>query len=308
MTCEFCGGDAFTSHQALEMMLGMREPFEYCECQACGCLKLNTVPEDMGRYYPADHYYAHVFELDARARVRRLILRIAVSFPGTRGVLDRLFHIQTIQYIQSFQLAPQMRILDVGSGVGRFVRDLRSAGFRTAVGVDPFIASDMSDEFGIVVRKLSFADAEDGWDRIMFHHSFEHVPNQVETLRTVKAKLAPGGLCIVRIPVVNWAWKHYGSHWVQLDAPRHLYLHTEKSFRLAAAEAGLRVVDTRFDSTDFQFWGSELYRQNVPLKDGVGHLTAHFSRNQLQEFRRRSEDLNRKGLGDQAIFFLRGDP
>ena len=304
MSCEFCGGDAFTSHQVLEMMFGTREPFEYRECTSCGCIKRHSQPGDLSRYYPADGYYAHTFRLDARARVRRALLRLAVRYPRSRKLLSRVVPMQTVDFIQSFGLERGMRILDVGSGVGRLIRDLRSAGFRNAVGIDPFIGSDLQDDYGVVVRKIDLNQADGGWDRIMFHHSFEHVDNPVETLRIVGSRLAPGGMCIIRIPVANWAWRQYGANWVQLDAPRHAYLHTEKSLGMAAQQAGLRMVESRYDSTDFQFWGSELYVRNIPLQKASANLTEYFSRDQLQEFRRRAEDLNRKRLGDQAMFFF----
>ena len=129
--------------------------------------------------------------------------------------------------------------------------------------------------------------------------------DQVGTLRLAQSKLARNGICIVRIPIVNWAWKEYKTDWVQLDPPRHQTLHTEKSFGLAAEQAGLTVFDTVHDSLGFQFWGSELIRRGVPLETGMAHLSDYFSKSRLQEFNRHAEELNQKRRGDQAIFFLR---
>jgi hypothetical protein len=91
---------------------------------------------------------------------------------------------------------------------------------------------------------------------------------------------------------------------VQLDPPRHLCVHTEKSFRLAAAQAGFRVARVIYDSWELQFWGSELYQKDIPLHTGQKELAQHFSSGELHNFRRRADELNTRGLGDQAIFFL----
>jgi SAM-dependent methyltransferase len=42
--------------------------------------------------------------------------------------------------------------------------------------------------------------------------------------------LACKGIIVVRIPAVSsYAWERYGVAWMQLDAPRHFFLHSPKS-------------------------------------------------------------------------------
>ena len=67
----------------------------------------------------------------------------------------------------------------------------------------------------------------------MFHHSFEHLPDPIETLERVYRLMPSGGNCLIRIPLVSSeAWKKYGPHWVQLDAPRHFFLYSIESLKL----------------------------------------------------------------------------
>jgi len=103
-------------------------------------------------------------------------------------------------------------------------------------------------------------------------------------------------------------WSMYGVHWVQIDAPRHLFIHTETSLQRTATRAGLRVRDIIFDSTEFQLWGSEQYKMNIPLEDARSYQKnperGIFTRGQMREFRRMAGRLNRTGQGDQAAFFL----
>jgi predicted SAM-dependent methyltransferase len=144
----------------------------------------------------------------------------------------------------------------------------------------------------------------------MFHHSLEHMPDQVATLRTASELLAPGGMCLVRIPTVSsYAWKHYGSNWAQCDAPRHLFLHSKASLHLVATAAGFELVKVIYDSTEFQFWASEQYIRDTPLWSedsyAVNPSRSGFSREVIESFRRRADELNRQEQGDQAVFVLR---
>jgi hypothetical protein len=304
MACEFCGSTDFTSHHAREMMHGFRDEFEYLECKSCGCIKIASVPDDLARYYPADSYYSYRLKKSLRTRLRRLHLRLMLSSPLAARLSTPVFRLKTLDWIRMFGLARNMRILDVGSGGALFIRDLRSAGYAGALGLDPYIATDIHDETGLAVKKAHLSEINGPWDRIMFHHSLEHIADQIGTLATVRGKLSERGQCIVRIPLASWAWQNYGKDWVQLDPPRHLCIHTEKSFRMAAAKAGLKVNRVIYDSSEFQFWGSELYQKDIPLQTGQQELAKHFSAAGLADFRRRSEDLNRQGLGDQALFLL----
>ena len=101
------------------------------------------------------------------------------------------------------------------------------------------------------------------------------------------------------------AWEEYRTDWVQLDAPRHFYLHTRKSMAYLAAEAGLAIVDCYCDSSSFQFLGSELYRRGISLDQGATASEAHFTVEQIADFDARTRTLNEQGRGDQAVFLLR---
>ncbi len=146
------------------------------------------------------------------------------------------------------------------------------------------------------------------WDIITFHHSFEHVPDPSNVLRTVKRLLAPQGVCVLRVPTVPcWAWEHYGTNWVQLDAPRHLFLHSPDSIAVLAANSGLELFNTVYDSTRFQFSGSEKLARGVPLREreALNWTAAPKRLWEKWDHGRRAERLNREARGDQAVFYLK---
>ncbi len=156
-------------------------------------------------------------------------------------------------------------ILDVGCGSGDLLVELRDAGFSNLTGADPFIASDHI-RAGVPLWKREIGDVEGRFALVMMHHTFEHVTDPASTLAAAARLLVPGGRVLIRLPVADSdAWREYGTDWVQLDAPRHIFLHTARSLGRLARDAGLHVVSRTHDSTAFQFWGSEQYRRGIPF-------------------------------------------
>lgn len=314
--CEICQNHAGNKiHSVREMMLGLREVFQYLECQACGCLQLVEPPEDMGRYYPPD-YTAFGGNERSRSSIFQA-MRHAVrkrrnqAFFKPRGWLDRVL-INRYDYLQLKAFARigvnrRACILDVGCGSGVLLADLKELGYESLLGVDRFIPQSIDDQNRVRIVKGELQDLKGtSWDAIMFHHSFEHMPDPAKVLRLTADLLRAGGRCLIRIPVLGWAWRHYGVNWVQIDAPRHLFLHTDKSFRLIAHEAGLEVHKVSYDSNEFQFWVSELYSRNVDLASvDVTRPQTVFSKSEMQNFRLQARRLNAEGRGDAAVFDLR---
>jgi len=279
------------------MMFGLRDQFTYTECSGCGRLRLQDPPADLSRYYPRD-YYSLSTQNGLKGRARSLFLLLGRW--GLREALQRIVPLPVVTYIHLLELKPQMRILDVGGGSGQLAKQLRDSGFPHAYSIDLFTSAETS-----YAGRGTLSEVEGKWDRIMFHHSLEHMPDQVRALAEAREKLSPEGLCLVRMPVAAWAWKNYGTDWVQLDCPRHLSIHTSRSMEQAASLAGLTIAKTVYDSSAFQIWGSELYRKGVPLMEGMKRLHDYFSRAELARFKEQADALNRAGTGDQAAFILR---
>jgi SAM-dependent methyltransferase len=295
-------------------MFGYRDSFDYFECPQCGCLQILEVPGDLSKHYPPAYYSFVPFEPRAVSFIKGFAKRLRGTYAASgRGILGRalfrMFPQPELRPLARVGLSRNSRILDVGCGNGRFVQLLKEAGFERVLGVDPYIEGDRQYANGLRILKRSLQQVGGEWDLIMFHHSFEHIPDPLETLQHSAAILSNGGCCLIRIPTVSsYAWRHYGVCWVQLDAPRHFFLHSVTSIRLLAAKAGLRVKEVIYDATEFQFWGSEQYLRDVPLNAEQSYAQCPsesiFSDAQIQSFRVRADWLNRHGEGDQAAFYL----
>jgi len=309
IACAICGNRTGNSeYTAREMMFGTCDAFTYIECGACGCVQLATPPADMGRYYPPSYYSLSGSML---ARVANW-LRDEYAYTGT-GVFGRMvfslfpkFGLQTIKQQQWSQSA---RILDVGCGTGAILRVLARHGYRHVHGIDPYLAQDIQVSSTLRIEKRALDAMTGVWDVVMFNHSLEHIPAQLETLRHARRLLAPGGVCFVRIPTASsYAWEHYRTDWVSLDAPRHYFLHSHKSINLVAAQAGFHVNAIVQESSAFQFWASEQYRRGISLMAPQSYMTnplrSSFSWRQIRAYQAQADELNRTNRGDEIAIVL----
>lgn len=305
--CSICGNaEGNRVHEATERMLGLGGRFHYLECNACGCLQLLDPPADLGRYYPQDYYSFNPSKAaGAVSALKDAMARRVINYRMTgRGLLGRWVAGRTgaFAWMRSDAWRWDARILDVGCGNGSLLRDLHRYGFRQLTGADPFISADITFAPGCVIRKTDVHGISGPFDLIMLNHAFEHMPDPLATLTRIREVLAPGGHAMIRIPVAgSWAWEHYGTRWVQLDAPRHFHLHTDRSMRKLTEAAGLVWVTAINDSSEFQFTGSETYLKGFRLGDSRVRFTVR----ELRRFELRAAKLNQEGRGDTSTYYLR---
>ena len=318
LECRACGVQAESEvHVLSEMMYGSRETFDYVLCSYCGCLQIAKVPGDLARHYPSDYYslqprqeppaptglkgwlmrwYAQSAVLrpdDAVARAFRSVLPVPTAFLEIGDYL-----------VEAGLTSRYARILDVGCGASPSrLAAMRRLGFSAAEGLDPYVPENLSYE-GIPVYRRTIDQQPGEYDLIMFHHSLEHVTEPYIALREAARLLHPRGTCLVRIPVMGtYFWRHFGTDWVELDAPRHLQLLTVKSMDCLAKRVGLRVRKTAFDSEAWELAASTRYQRGIPLRSTPKPADG-FSASELAAFSSKASELNAKADGGRACFYL----
>jgi 2-polyprenyl-3-methyl-5-hydroxy-6-metoxy-1,4-benzoquinol methylase len=301
MKCQVCSNDKENqTYEAQERMFRSGDNFRYFQCSECMCLQIEEFPPNMAKYYPDNYYSYNTLNRDNKIENFLLGLRNKYAVFG-RGFIGKLISYkypnQALESLKLLQIKNSTTILDVGCGSGTLLYRLRELGLTNLLGIDPFNEKDIQYKNGLIIEKRDIYNVEGKWDIVMFHHSFEHIHEPENVLRTVASLLAPEGHCIVRIPTSSsYAWNHYGVNWVQLDAPRHLFLHSVKSMNILSERAGLDLWKVVYDSTSYQFSGSETYaREEPPI----------FSKKEISAFSKRAKELNETKQGDQAVFYLR---
>lgn len=327
--CRICGNDEGNKPYVVqEMQFGSREKFDYFECDHCGCLQIAEVPEDLSRHYPSNYFSFQNVEPT-----------VAYSKPGLPGFKQRLISRQLTQHYfrqrtllgewlaqrssmsgdyplwvrdksLNLGLTPDSQILDVGCGKGQLLLDLHELGFTNLLGIDPFLEADITYDNGVRVLKKNLIELDQQFQFIMLHHSFEHMPDQIGTLKTLKQLLGPEGFVLIRIPIAgSYCWRKYGVHWAALDAPRHIFLHTPKSLGLIASKMGFDIAEVVYDAEGYSHWASEQYRMGIPLMDDrsykINASLSPFTREQIAAFIALDAQLNASGQADIAAFFLR---
>jgi 2-polyprenyl-3-methyl-5-hydroxy-6-metoxy-1,4-benzoquinol methylase len=314
MQCRICSNEKDNaSYEAQEMMFGYRDAFCYFQCSKCNCLQIGMIPSDMSRYYP-ENYSSHKL-LSNLNQIKQFIINLRNKYAVLNiGLIGKLLYARyphsALRSLCVIPLRKDSNILDVGCGEGKLLCSVSELGFKNLLGVDPLIKKDIQYRNGLKILRKTIHDVEDKWDLIMFHHSFEHLPDPLETLQKVSSLLKSNGVCLVRIPTVSsYAWRHYGIKWVQLDAPRHFFLYSVEGMKILADRTGFELCNIVYDSTSFQFWGSEQYKMDIPLCDSNSYAmnpeNSIFSRVEIADFAKRAEELNAANQGDQAIFYLR---
>jgi SAM-dependent methyltransferase len=306
-------------------MFGLAEEFSYAECASCGTCRLDVIPADLGSYYPQNYYSV---ELDPEHELGRIGVRQFAAAVGRSRLLGQdligrlsvtLLHRRQFQTLMALLHSVKRaglpdgahtRVLDVGSGSGMLVYALSLSGLGDVTGVDPYTAGDRVLGTGARLLRRELDDVEGRYDLVMFHHSLEHVPDPLRTLKLAVSLLSADGRLLIRMPTVSSeAFERYGSQWVQFDAPRHITIFSRNGMHMLAANAGLEVVEAWDDSTSFQFWGSEQVVARIPLESPTSQMVdpaaSAFSRTQIAEWERHSRQLNARGRGDQGVWVLR---
>jgi SAM-dependent methyltransferase len=309
------------------MLFGTREAFAYLRCRGCGAMRIATVPADLARHYPPDYYEGgggdtveaapaprnpltalagwardRALLLDRRRRLARWTRRWA---PPASADVRRASGFTRRAGLHSFDDP----ILDVGCGWRAVnLANLRKVGFRQLLGIDPFLEGD-GEYAGIPLRRRSLEEQTGSFQAITFHHSFEHVPDPEATLVAAAKRLRPGGVVLIRTPVMGtYFWERFGTAWWELDPPRHLWVHTQASLEILARLAGLSLVDVVWDSSYLELIASEQIARDVAWREHGSWYRdppAGFDDETIAEYRALITRLNRDGRAGRAGFYLR---
>ncbi len=319
--CPVCTGGQFRQVEGRDLLYGLPGVFRYFQCLACSCVFLADRIADLSACYPSRYYsYASAPppKRDSAWVAWLKACRTTYALGGNMRLGRALNALKPAAPLY-FSLARaginvNSRVLEVGCGSGTLLAGMRRDGFRNLTGIDRFLPTQAArEETGLKILSgdvTALCEREsNAYDLIMLHHTLEHMYNHAEMLGTLRSLLAPAGALFVSMPMVGYGWRQYGPHWSNLDAPRHLLIHSDTSFRMLYEKAGFEELASEHNSTAYfliiseqnkhgtDYWGPNSYQtdpRNTPFND-----------RQLQEFATLTDKLNRKRDADSAWFLLR---
>lgn len=206
--------------------------FDYFQCECCGLVFMDPVPEDLRRYYEGGYQ----------------------EIPAT------LAELREVAKSERYRLEPVLRykqsgkLLEIGPWMGIFSSNAKDAGFEvSALEIDQQCVNFLNDIVG--VRAFQSADPATTIDRlekfdvIALWHCLEHLAEPWRMLRKAAAHLAPGGILLVAIPnIESYEFRLLKERWRNLDAPRHLTFYPMSA--LISLCEGARLITLEATTTD----------------------------------------------------------
>ncbi len=304
--CRICGSSDGVIDVFPEKIFGTFEKFEYFECNECGCVQIIDIPEDMSQYYPEEygsHTPVSAKKIKPYKRMICKILLTASSRPFFKSFLQRVLKQSSIfRWLLTAGVSNESKVLDVGCGMGGLLCKMWNCGVHTLVGIDPFIPSPINYKKNFHIIKGDINQISEQFDLIICNHSLEHMPNQ-NILGVLRDLLTEQGCLIIRIPLSQkYLWKTFRENWAQLDPPRHLFLHSEKSFHKLADSNGFEVFQTFNECHAGSVASSEKLKKNLSYSLSNKKVFTDEERKNFVQF---AKKLRLNNEGDQATFFLK---
>lgn len=307
-----------------EQMFWTNEEFTYWECEFCWAISLQDNIIDFSKYYDKSQYYSmvniqkslfHTFKIIYWNILYRpwilsnIILGILTIF--YRVVLKEVYESIKIEkrrikfYTKNWLLSNKhVKILDVWSGEWHRLLKLESLWFKNLTWLDPYIEKThrISSNIELIKEEIDKFPYENYFDLINLSHSLEHMYDHDKIINKIARFVKKSWVIMISIPIKNKAYEIYKESWFQIDAPRHIIIHTVESFKKTIERNWLEIIDHIFDSWAKQFFISEFYKKNISMYDWSKKWLRKYN---FSYYMRISELYNEKSLWDQAIFLLK---
>lgn len=241
--CPFCHSSSINKAFSIKDYSISQETFELFKCQTCTLLFTQNPPleSNIGRYYESNQYISHS--------------------DTTKGVIAKTYH-----WIRTFMLTKKRmiidplcqikKVIDIGSGTGYFLNEMKSHGFEV-LGIEK---NKSARDFSIEHFKIDVRDPEtllsgtlmNTFDVATMWHVLEHIYAPKLYLTAIRNALTQNGYLIIAVPnYQSYDATHYKEHWAAYDVPRHLWHFDYKTIQQLVHPIGFKLMDIKrmpFDS------------------------------------------------------------
>ena len=263
--CPVCEGEKISLKFNIKDHSITGETFPVFSCSTCTFLFTQDVPSEneIGKYYASSSYISHS---DTK-----------------EGLINSLYHkVRKITLkakrilVQKLAGKSKGNILDIGSGTGAFLNEMKMNGWSvTGIEADEVAGNIAHAKYHIVSQEPNELFSLPGqYDVITMWHVLEHVHKLNEYLERIKELITKDGLFIVAVPNPASRDAHaYGTFWAGYDVPRHLYHFSPESMQVLMKKHGFEIIKIKpmwYDSFYVSLL-SEKYR-----KGRINYLRAFF--------------------------------
>ncbi len=244
-TCPLCTCSQSRTFQRIAVTRGPATGFyELRQCEACELIHVDPRLHDgvLSRLYDEDFYFSTGWAL--------------------QGVAELVMH--QIQCTRQRRVQRHVRsgaLLDIGSGDGRFVNHMATAGWN-ATGLDfspsaQALAQGRNAGGRFLCGSIFDHDfAPESVDVVTLWQVLEHIGEPREFLERTHALLRPGGVFIAAVPNIDGlSARLAGERWWGLDVPRHLVHYSPRTLCAALEHTGFEVLRINHLSLQYDPYG-----------------------------------------------------
>jgi 2-polyprenyl-3-methyl-5-hydroxy-6-metoxy-1,4-benzoquinol methylase len=233
--CPVCGSASIKNVLTAKDHTVSGETFTIMECGSCTLRFTQDTPgvASISPYYKAEDYISHT--------------------NTSKGLVNRLYQsirkrtmVRKRKLVEKFTGNKNGNLLDVGSGVGSFVNEMKQNGWQ-ATGLEP---DEDARRTAKELYKLDLADSKEfyqlspnSFDAITMWHVLEHVHDLSTYIQQLKNVLNKNGKLFIAVPnYTSLDAKIYGEYWAAYDVPRHLYHFSPASMKVLMEKNGLHIA------------------------------------------------------------------
>lgn len=260
--CNLCRGEKFKKvYHLYDEANNIKKYFDLVKCEKCGVIFINPQPsfKELEEHYEKSYYSLETikeFKDDKKIRLRKYLYNLYFN-PENKNILMKILFYPIKNYLRGTIIKPNSKFLDVGSGSGQFLYEMKDFGMKL-YGIEPGkFDKKNSEKHRLNIKNkdlISAKYAKESFDLITMNQVLEHVPNPSEIINELYRILNKKGTLIIAVPNKNsLAHKIFKENWYQLDIPRHLFHFSDKIITKELSKRGFKIKKIRHVSRASQF-------------------------------------------------------
>ena len=235
INCPVCGSTEINNVISVKDFTVSGQIFNIAECKSCTLRFTQNVPDaaSISPYYKSENYISHS--------------------NTSEGLINRLYQSvrkrtlkQKRKLIKKTTGVQQGNLLDVGSGTGAFVNEMKQAGWQvTGLEPDADARAMGKQSYNIDLSDISqlYQLPASSFDAITLWHVLEHVHDLHGYVAKLKSLLKENGKLFIAVPNYTSADAAiYKECWAAYDVPRHLFHFSPRTLQVLMEKHGLKLI------------------------------------------------------------------